>query len=68
MFSPILLIDCDNGVYELIAGQRRLLAYNFLNEQDSTKFNEIPAFVYEDTMEIWEKKQCLLMKISIKNL
>ena len=56
LFSPILLIDLGNSEYELIAGQRRLLAYRSLHAESPEKFSKIPAFTYENRMEEWEKK------------
>ncbi len=56
LFSPILLIDLGNDEYELIAGQRRLLAYRELCKENPAKFATIPSFTYENKMEEWEKK------------
>ncbi len=57
LFSPVLLIKLDDGKYELIAGQRRMKAHrDILSKKDSNKFNKIGAFIYENSMEEWEKK------------
>ena len=67
LFSPILLIELEDGKYELIAGQRRKKAYEQLIKEFPDKFKNIPAFIYENTMENWEKRQFQSMKTLIKN-
>jgi len=57
LFSPVLLIKLGDNKYELIAGQRRMIAHrDILSKKDPHKFAKIGAFVYENIMEDWEKK------------
>jgi len=57
LFAPVLLIELGNNKYELIAGQRRMKAYrDILSKKDPKKYAKIDAFLYENTMEGWEKK------------
>lgn len=57
LFSPILLVKLGDNKYELIAGQRRMIAHrDILSKKDPQKFAKIAAFVYENIMEEWEKK------------
>ena len=57
LFSPVLLVKLGDNKYELIAGQRRMIAHrDILSKKDPQKFAKIAAFVYENIMEEWEKK------------
>jgi hypothetical protein len=60
LFSPILVVDHGENTkpqYELIAGQRRVLAHrDHLVKKDAEKFGKIGAFRYSPSMEEWEKK------------
>ena len=57
LFSPVLLIKLDDDKYELIAGQRRIKAHrDILSKKDPEKFGKIGAFLYDKSMEDWEKK------------
>ena len=56
LLAPVLLVKLDRNEYELISGQRRFMAYSKLFEKDPGKFGKIPAFVYENNMEEWEKR------------
>ena len=57
LFSPVLLIKLDDDKYELIAGQRRIKAHrDILSKKDLEKFGKIGAFLYDKSMEDWEKK------------
>jgi len=57
LFAPVLVVKLDNNKFELIAGQRRMIAHReILSKKDPEKFCKIGAFTYENTMEEWEKK------------
>lgn len=56
LLNPVLLVEHGkNETYELIVGQRRLLAYQNLAETDQS-YSKIHATIYENTMEEWEKR------------
>ena len=46
----------ENGVYELLDGQRRFLAFSLLHERHPERFAEVPSFVHGAAMDDWEKK------------
>lgn len=57
LFSPVLLVKLSDTKYELIAGQRRIKAHrDILSKKDPVKFGKIDAFLYENSMQEWEKK------------
>ncbi len=57
LFSPVLVVKLGDNKYELVAGQRRMIAHrDILSKKDPQKFAKIGAFVYENVMEDWEKK------------
>jgi len=57
LFSPVLVIKLSDTKYELIAGQRRIKAHrDILSKKDPAKFGKIDAFLYENSMQEWEKK------------
>ena len=55
LLAPVLLVQLSRNEYELISGQRRFKAYGKLFKEDPEKFEKIPAFIYENSMEEWEK-------------
>ena len=55
LLAPVLFVQLSRNEYELISGQRRFKAYSKLFKEDPEKFEKIPAFIYENCMEEWEK-------------
>ena len=55
LLAPVLFVQLSRNEYELISGQRRFKAYSELFKKDPEKFEKIPAFIYENCMEEWEK-------------
>jgi len=54
ILSPVLAVGRNDGTYELVAGQRRMLACRqILRPRHPGQFSEIPAYVY-DGLEDWE--------------
>ena len=57
LLEPIQLAETgEEGVYELLDGQRRFLAFTLLREKAPGQFSEIPSFVHPAEMEEWKKK------------
>ena len=56
LLAPVLFVQLSRNEYELISGQRRFKAYSKLFEKDPEKFEKIPALIYENSMEEWEKR------------
>lgn len=57
LLEPIQLAETgEEGVYELLDGQRRFLAFTLLREKEPDQFSEIPSFVHPAEMEEWKKK------------
>lgn len=59
LLAPVSLVEIEeNKSYELIDGQRRLLAYQELERKypERSEYSKIPAFIYANVMDDWEKK------------
>lgn len=59
LLSPVSLVEIEkNKAYELIDGQRRLLAYQELERKypERPEYSEIQAAIYANVMDDWEKK------------
>ena len=57
LLEPIQLAETgEEGVYELLDGQRRFLAFTILREKEPDLFSKIPSFVHPAEMEEWKKK------------
>lgn len=62
LLDPVHLVEVDRGsVYELVDGQRRFLAYKRLHRTqedgfDAGRYSKIPAVIYKNTTNAWEKK------------
>lgn len=59
LLSPVSLVEIkENESYELIDGQRRLLAYQELERKypERSEYSKIQAVIYANVMDDWEKK------------
>lgn len=46
LIQPIIVCPLDDGSFELIVGQRRLVAYDYLNEKfPDDEYEEIHAYI-----------------------
>lgn len=57
LLQPIRVAETGKeGVYELLDGQRRFLAFCLLRKKEPGRFSKIPSFVHPAEMEEWKKK------------
>lgn len=57
LLQPIRVAETgQEGVYELLDGQRRFLAFWLLRKKEPGRFSRIPSLVHPAEMEEWEKK------------
>lgn len=57
LLQPILVAETgEEEIYELLDGQRRLLAFMLLREKEPGRFSRIPSLVRPAEMKEWEKK------------
>ncbi len=59
LLQPVVVYEQSTGVYDLIVGQRRFLAFKLLSKTDD-RFKEIPAIIIAKT----DKEQLKIMSLS----